>query len=183
MCTVFAVHLIEVWQETFRAKFKTQNCSAFPSIFDCTNVNYSFLFTLFACIFVENNNHGNIGKHRSVFDDAIVDWWRWRRVECENSLYIGRWWKSKMSAKRTLYVRASSSRKKSSILGGGFLVISYHTLHKNTVVTFVRCSMLSARCAYKSFDEPCNANNQSPKAMSHTTHNENESFSPRICVK
>lgn len=81
LCLMFAIHLIEVWQETLRAKFKTINCSAFPSIFDCTTINYS-VFTRFACIRVENNNHENVSaKHRSVLNDAIVDWWRWGRVE------------------------------------------------------------------------------------------------------
>lgn len=120
LCLLFAIHLIEVWQETLRAKFKTKNWSAFPS--DCTTINYS-VFTRFACILVENNNHENIYRQSIVQCSTTPLWigdveggWNTR-----DSLYIGRWWKSKMSAKRTLCVRASSSsRKKSLILGGVF---------------------------------------------------------------
>lgn len=167
--------------------------SVFPSIFDCIKINYSFL-TWFACISVENNNHENIGEHHSMFDDAIVDWWSWGRVEWKQFVH---WSMVKIKDVGQMdsvhcvcpYKQQQQRRKKpfvvqSSILGWWFfLMISYHTWHKNIVI-FVQCSM----CAIHThlLMNPAHANNQSPKAMSHIAHNENESFFPsnmcQICM-
>lgn len=63
MPCVYMYELIEVWQETLRAKFKTKNSSVFPSIFDCTNINYSIFFLSFICLqfhWKYKNKHENI---------------------------------------------------------------------------------------------------------------------------
>lgn len=159
VCALCVCDLIEVWQETLRAKFRTKNCpSAFLSIFDCTNVNYS-VFTRFACIFVENNHHENIGKHHARIRRrhcglmTLREGGMWTTVctlvDCENQRCRpnGHW------VCVSVQVATTAVQKNASILGGGFLlVISYHTWYKIAAVFFVQCSMQSA---YKSFDGPC----------------------------